>query len=111
MELFIHTFHEEIHILDRCALGLLHCCPPGGIIIRPVVVVPQIVKIDEAALPPSLCASPAGLPPTAAPPSCWRRRCRLWTEEDLPDHGGVHRRPDALPVLTGLARAQVVAGD
>lgn len=105
MELFIHTFHEEIHILDRCALVLLHCCPPSEIIIRPVIVVPQIVKIHKAALPPSLCTSPAGLPPTVAPPSCWWRRCRLWTEEDPSDHGGIHRSPDAPPVLTGLTRA------
>lgn len=105
MELFIHTFHEEIHILDRCALVLLHCCPPSEIIIRPVIVVPQIVKIHKAALPPSLCTSPAGLPPTVAPPSFWWRRCRLWTEEDPSDHGGIHRSPDAPPVLTGLTRA------
>lgn len=115
MQLFIHTFHEEIHILYRRALLLLLllCCSPLSVIVtvKKIIIVPQVVKIHEAALPPSLFVFPAGPPPVVAPLSRWWRRCGLWTEEDPSNHGGIHRGPDATPVSTGVTRASVVTGD
>lgn len=105
-ESFIHTFLEEIHILYRRALVLL-CCSSISVkvVVKQVFIVPQVVKIHKAALPPSLFAVPAGLPLSAAPPSPWWRRCGLWSEDDSSNHGGIHRGPDAMPVLHGETRA------
>lgn len=111
MDSFIHTFLEEIHALRRRALVLLClvCCSPISekIIIKQVIIAPQVVKIHKATLPPSLFAFLAGLLLSATPPSSWWRRGGLWSEEDSPNHGSINRGPDAVPVLHGEARACV----
>lgn len=103
-ESFIHTFLEEIHILYRHVLVLLCCSSISKmeVVVEQVIVKPKVVK---KLMPPSWFAVPAGLPLSVAPPSPWWRRCGLWSEDDSSNHGGIHRGPDAMPVLHGETRA------
>lgn len=113
MESCPHTFLEEINVLHRRALLLLLCRSPisVNVIIKQVIIAPQVIKIHKAALPPSLFAAPAVLPLSVAPSSPWWSRCGLWSEGDSSNHGGIHRGTDAMPVFHGETRAYGVTAD